>query len=121
MSYFPDDAMATHNNLIDILAQTGVVGFTLCLWFFFGLAWSGYQLCQKLKERNDFLAGLANAAFAGTLSCTITMFFGDWLFPFAYTQTITGFDYVVYSWLFMGTIPVIYRLSQAESTPMNPT
>jgi O-antigen ligase len=117
MSYFPNDAMATHNNLIDILAQTGVVGFTLCMWFFFGLTWYGYQLCQKLKGRNDFLASLANVAFAGTVSCTITMFFGDWLFPFTYTQTIAGFDYVVYSWLFMGTIPVIYRLSRTKPVP----
>lgn len=119
MSYFPQDAMATHNNLIDILAQTGIVGFTLCMWFFFSLAWYGYQLCRKLKGRDDFLAALANIAFAGTVSCTITMFFGDWLFPFTYTQTIAGFDYVVYSWLFMGTIPVIDHLTRTEMTAVS--
>ncbi len=32
------------------------------------------------------------------------MAFGDWLFPFAYTQTIEGFNYAVYNWLFMGVI-----------------
>ncbi|MBI1881247.1 MAG: O-antigen ligase family protein [Chloroflexi bacterium] len=114
MSYFPDDAMATHNNMIDILAQTGIVGFGLCMAFFFGLVGYGYKLCRRLTGRDDFLSGLANVAFAGTVSCTIMMFFGDWLFPFTYTQTIAGFDYIVYSWLFMGMLPVIDRLTQPE-------
>jgi hypothetical protein len=109
MSYFPDNAMATHSNYIDILAQTGLIGLGLCIWFFFALAWQGYKLCLRLRGQGDFSEGLANAALAGTVSCIVSMAFGDWLFPFAYTQTITGFDYVVYSWLFMGTIPVLDR------------
>ncbi len=113
MSYFPNNAMATHSNYIDILAQTGVVGLSLCVWFFLALAWQGYKLCLRLRGRGDFLEGLANAAFAGTASCIVAMAFGDWLFPFAYTQTIAGFDYAVYSWLFMGVIPVIDRLAAA--------
>jgi hypothetical protein len=43
------------------------------------------------------------------------MGFGDWLFPFAYTQTIAGFDFIVYSWLFMGTIPVLDYLTQPKN------
>jgi hypothetical protein len=31
--------------------------------------------------------------------------------PFAYTQTIAGFDYAVYNWLFMGAIVVLERLA----------
>ncbi len=112
MSYFPDDGMATHNNVIDILAQTGIVGLSLCLWFFFALVWMGYKLCLRLKNRGDFAESMANAAFAGTVSCIIAMIIGDWLFPFTYTQTIAGFDYIVYSWLFMGMIPVLERLTR---------
>lgn len=114
MSYYPNEAMATHNNIIDILAQTGLVGLTLCLWFFFRLAWLGYKLCLRLKGRRDFTEALANAAFAGTVGCIMMMIFGDWLFPFTYTQTIAGFDYVVYSWLFMGAILVVDRLTSTE-------
>jgi O-antigen ligase len=114
MSYYPKDAMATHNNIIDILAQTGIIGLGLCLWFFFRLAWLGYNLCLRLRGRRDFVEALANAAFAGTVGCIVMMIFGDWLFPFTYTQTIAGFDYVVYSWLFMGAILVIDRLTPAN-------
>lgn len=110
MSYFPNDGMATHNNYIDVIAQTGIVGLLTCVWLFFTLAWMGYKLCLRLKGRRDFIEALANAAFAGTIGCIIMMGFGDWLFPFAYTQTIAGFDYTVYSWLFMGVILTLDRL-----------
>jgi O-antigen ligase len=115
MSYFPDEGMATHSNYVDVIAQTGIVGLGLCEWFFLGLAWLGYKLCLRLRGRGDFEEALANAAFAGTIGCIVAMGFGDWLFPFAYTQTIIGFDYEVYSWLFMGMIPVLGRLAALTS------
>ena len=114
MTYFPTWAMATHSNYLDILSQTGMVGLTFCLWFFSALLLQGYRLCQRLRGRGDLLEGLANAAFAGTVACVVAMAIGDWLFPFAYTQTIAGFDYVVYSWLFMGMIPVVERMTRQE-------
>lgn len=115
MSYFPTRAMATHSNYIDIISQTGVIGFFLYLCFFLSLAWYGYRLVLRLRGRGDFLEGLANAAFAGTIGCIIMMGFGDWLLPFAYTQTIAGFDYAVYNWIFMGTILVVDRLTKEQT------
>jgi hypothetical protein len=43
------------------------------------------------------------------------MGFGDWLLPFAYTQTISGYSYTVYSWLFMGTILALDAITAKES------
>ena len=114
MSYFPNDGMATHNNVIDILAQHGIIGLIFCLWFFVALAWQGYKLCLRLEGRGDFVEALANIAFAGTIGCIVMMVFGDWLFPFVYTQTIAGFDYIVYSWLFMGTIVALDYITRNE-------
>jgi hypothetical protein len=119
MTYFPTDAMATHNNYIDILAQTGVVGAIFCLWFFVSLSWMGYKLCLRLKGRGDFVEALANISFAGTIACIIIMAFGDWMFPFAYTQTIEGFNYAVYNWLFMGAILVLDRLYPSKMVSQN--
>jgi O-antigen ligase len=119
MSYFPNDAMATHSNYIDVIAQTGIFGLAFCVWFFFVLAWRGYKLCLRLKGRGDMAEGIANAALAGTVGCIVAMAIGDWLFPFAYTQTIAGFDYIVYSWLFMGAILVLDRIYPATTVPQS--
>jgi len=110
MTYYPTEAMASHSNYIDLIAQIGILGLGACLWFFFALLWLGYKLCRRFRGRGDFVEGLANAALAGTVGTVVAMAIGDWVFPFAYTQTIAGFDYAVYSWLFMGTILVLDRL-----------
>ncbi len=120
MSYFPHDAMATHSNYIDLLAETGIVGFGLYMWFFIALTWTGYKLCLRLKGRGDFYEGLANAALAGTVASLVAMAIGDWLIPFAYTQTIAGFDYSVYGWIFMAAIVVIDNLTRAEAASAKP-
>jgi hypothetical protein len=111
MSYFPNQAMATHNNFLDMLAQTGIIGFSLMMWFFIRLLWMGWMLIRRLRGRFDFMEAMAAACLAGTLGGLMMMFFGDWLFPFAYTQTIAGFDYSVYNWLFMGIIISINQIT----------
>lgn len=118
MTYYPLEGTASHSNYVDIIAQTGVIGLSLALWMFFGLALLGYRLSVRLRGRGDFLEATANAAMAGTLGCILMMAFGDWLFPFAYTQSIEGFDYAVYNWLFMGTLLVIERITKKPQEKM---
>ncbi len=45
------------------------------------------------------------------------MAFGDWLIPFAYTQSIEGFDYAIYSWLFMGSLLSLKTITAQEAEP----
>lgn len=116
MSYFPQMAMATHNNYVDILAQTGIVGTIAYLLFILPLAWLGYKLCVRLKGRRDFVEAMANVAFAGTVGCITAMMFGDWLLPFPYTQGIAAYDYAVYSWLFMGMTIALDRLTKDDKS-----
>lgn len=104
MSYFPTEAMASHSNYIDIVAQTGIVGLFFILWFFGAQAWGGYKLRLKLQGQGDFAESLNVAVLAGTASCVIAMALGDWVFPFVYTQGIIGFDLAMLNWLFMGSL-----------------
>ncbi len=116
MSYYPDRGVATHSNYVDIFSQLGVVGMGIILWLFGAILWTGYRLTKRLRGRGDFSEGLANAATAGTLACMLIMGFGDWLFPFAYTQTIMGYDYAAYNWIFMGTLMVLDRLYPEDAS-----
>ncbi len=117
MSYFPTEAMASHSNYIDIVAQTGIVGSFFILWFFCAQAWSSYKLRLRLQGRGDFAESLAVAVSAGTIGCLVAMGLGDWLLPFVYTQGIPGFDLAVYNWLFMGSLWALSYSLMSEVTP----
>lgn len=114
MFYFPTNAMATHNNYIDVVSQLGLTGFGVLMWMFGVFLWRGARLCQRLRGRGDLVEAVANATLAGTWGCLAAMMLGDWMFPFAYTQTIMGFNYAVYSWLFIGVMMTLDRLYPPE-------
>lgn len=117
MTYLPSSAMATHSNYIDILSETGLVGTAAYMWLWATVLWVGFRVVHRLRGRGDFLQALANAAFAGAVACIVIMGFGDWLIPFAYTQTIMGFDYAVYNWIFVGTLLVVDRFTAPTARP----
>jgi O-antigen ligase len=117
MSYFPTEAMASHSNYVDIIAQTGIVGTFFVLWFFGAQVWGSYKLRLKLENRGDFAESLAVAVLAGTVGCIVAMALGDWLFPFAYTQGIVGFDAAMINWFFMGSLWALsHSLSLGNAT-----
>lgn len=118
MTYYPQSGMATHSNYIDILAETGLTGFAIYAWLIGSILWTGVKVNWRLRHQTGFLRAMACAGLAGAIACTVMMGFGDWLIPFAYTQTIMGFDYAIYNWIFMGTLIVVDRLTQPAPAPV---
>jgi len=117
MTYFPTEAMASHSNYIDIIAQTGIVGSALILWFFGVQVWNNYRLQRVLRGRRDFAESLTVAVMAGTVGCIVAMALGDWVIPFAYTQGIIGFDSAMFNWFFMGALWALsHSLASGVST-----
>lgn len=116
MTYNPNNARSTHNNLFDIVAQTGVTGFVCFIWFFVALGFLGYGLHRKLRQRRDFEEAFAVATFAGCIGAFGSMMLGDWVIPFAYNQTITGFDHSVYTWILLGGMVSLYHIVRARET-----
>jgi O-antigen ligase len=112
MTYFPAEARSTHNNYLDIVAQFGFVGLGVWFWLAFAGFWEGWRLSRSLPE--GFTRTLAMAATAGWIGACASMFFGDWILPFAYNQGIAGYKYTVYTWIFLGTLIVVRRLATAR-------
>jgi O-antigen ligase len=90
----------SHNQYIDILAQTGLVGLACFLWFF----WEVGRLGWRLRERAP--AGFARAyvygALGGLVGILVAAALVDWVLPFVYNIGLTGFRASVLAWIFLG-------------------
>jgi O-antigen ligase len=95
----------SHNNYIDILAQTGVAGMFFYLWFFWELAWAAWRLRKRAAP------GFARAYVYGIIGAIPAMFvaafMGDWVLPFVYNIGMSGFRASVLAWFFMGGLLVV--------------
>jgi O-antigen ligase len=110
MTYHPEDARSTHNNYFDILAQYGIIGFISFLWLFITFVRVGTWMTRRLSGRRNFEEAFACAVLAGCISAMVAMMLGDWVLPFAYNSTITGFDHTSYTWIFIGGMMSLYHI-----------
>ena len=102
MTYFPDQAMATHNNYLDVLSQTGLIGMAFFLWFLVALGREIYRIWRWAGVSDAQARALAAGLIGGFTGLLLAMGLGDWFLPFPYTQTIAGYRYTVWGWIFAG-------------------
>jgi hypothetical protein len=103
----------SHNQYVDIIAQTGLLGLACFLWF----AWEVGRLGWRLRARVP--AGFAQAyvygalgGLAGTLAAGML---ADWVLPFVYNVGLDGFRASVLGWLFLGGLVSLEQITrQAE-------
>jgi len=90
----------SHNNYVDIIAETGFVGL-VCLLLFF---WQAGRLGWRLREQAP--AGFAQAyvygALGGLAGMVMAGMMGDWVLPFFYNLGLSGFRSSMLGWLFLG-------------------
>jgi hypothetical protein len=90
----------SHNNYVDIAAQTGLLGLVCFLWFLWEVGRLGWRLRERVPAGfaqayvYGALGGLAGMAAAGML--------GDWVLPFFYNLGLNGFRSSMLGWLFLG-------------------
>lgn len=102
MSYYREDARSTHNNYLDILSQFGVAGMAAWVWLSVAVIWHGWRICRQAPP--GIIRTTAIAATSGWVGALASMMLGDWVLPFAYNQGIGGYQYTVYTWLFLGAL-----------------
>ncbi|BAM00820.1 MAG: O-antigen polymerase [Caldilinea sp.] len=115
MTYHSEDARSTHNNYFDILAQTGVIGFTFFVVFLMKLLQVGRQTLRRYSRRGDFEEVFAAVTLSGVLGAMVGMMLGDWMLPFAYNETIAGFDNAVLSWVMFGGMVALGSFAASAS------
>lgn len=98
----------SHNMYVDLIAQTGVIGLLLFAVFAIVALRLAWRLGHLLRP--GFARAHVLGVFAGFAALLVGSFlFADWLIPFVYNITISGFRHSVYSWLLLGTLVSIDR------------
>ncbi|MDN5272714.1 O-antigen ligase family protein [Chloroflexus sp. MS-CIW-1] len=113
MTYFRYDARSTHNNYFDILAQFGVVGSGIWLWFAIVSLYYGWQTIWMAPV--GILRTTAIVATSGWAAAQFSMMLGDWVLPFLYNQGVPGYRYTMYSWIFVGLLISIRQMIKRQT------
>ncbi len=109
--------ISSHNNYVDIYAQTGVIGLGLFLWFIAEVAWLGWRLRQIYPE--GFASGYINGMLAALGAICVIMMFLDWFLPFVYDVGFNGFQASVLVWMFLGGLVSLDAMAQQAHLECN--
>jgi O-antigen ligase len=98
----------SHNNYVDIVAQSGFVGLIVLLWIFWELFRQGWGMYARLPESREraYVAG----ALGGLIGTFVAGFLGDWVIPFAYNIGLNGFRASLFAFLFLGGMLAVARM-----------
>jgi len=119
MTYNAADARSTHNNYFDILAQTGVIGFGVFLIMMAQLWRVGLRSARRYAGQRNLEETYAVVAYGGVFGLAVGMMLGDWGLPFAYNETIAGFDNAVLTWALLGGMVALGMMGQDSPAPMS--
>jgi O-antigen ligase len=95
----------SHNNYVDLFAQTGLLGLGLFLWIAVELGLLGWRL--RLRYREDFIGGYVNGMFAAWICSLVLMALADWILPFVYNIGFRGFQASILIWMFLGGLVAV--------------
>jgi O-antigen ligase len=98
----------SHNNYIDIIAQTGLLGLACFLWF----AWEVWRLGWRLRSivPEGFARAYVYGALGGLVATMAAGMLGDWVLPFIYNVGYDGFRSSVLGWLFLGGLMALEQI-----------
>ena len=90
----------SHNQYVDILAQTGILGLTCFLWFFWEIGRLGWRMRNRVPA--GFPRAYAYGALGGLAGTLVAAALVDWVLPFVYNLGLNGFRASVIVWIFLG-------------------
>ena len=102
----------SHNNYVDIVAQTGFVGLAFILLFFWQMGWLGWRLREQAPS--GFAQAYVYGALGGLAGMIVVGMMGDWILPFFYNIGLNGFRSSVLGWLFLGGLVSLEQIVMSQ-------
>ena len=109
----------SHNQYVDLMAQTGILGVVAFLWLMFIIGKIGWRLRHRVSSgfERAYVYG-ALGGWAATLSAAA---FGDWILPFVYNVGLDGVRASILPWIYFGGLVVldVKYCQQPQSPPIS--
>jgi O-antigen ligase len=112
-AYWLEPRINSHNNYVDLFAQTGIIGLIFYFWFIVSLFRVGFRLRQTY--RTGFAAGYVNAMIAALGGVCVVMLLLDWFLPFVYNVGFPGFQASVLLWMFLGGLVSLENIARQKN------
>lgn len=105
----------SHNQYVDIIAQTGLLGLACFLWFMGEVGWLAWRL--KSQAPQGFAVAYVYGALGGVAGMLVAAQLVDWIFPFVYNIGFNGFRSSILAWVFLGGLVSIEQMIARQSQP----
>jgi hypothetical protein len=109
----------SHNNYIDILAQTGILGLICFLWFFGEMFVLGWRL--QFRVPDGFEKAYVYSALGGIAGTLAAAMLGDWVIPFVYNVGLDGLRAAMIGWLFLGGLVALEQIYTKPAPNYSPS
>lgn len=105
---------SSHNNWVDLVAQTGILGTTIFVLFALSMFRVGMRRYGGQAE--GFSRAYAAACVAGLIATLASGMLGDWFLPFVYNIGLSGMRASILFWIFMGGLLAL-EMQQSINDP----
>lgn len=102
---------SSHNNYIDLIAQSGILGLLLFAGFALVMARVGLRVLHN--QQPGFRRAYAASCIAGLIGTLASGMLGDWFLPFPYNVGLAGMRSSILFWIFLGGLLAL-RLDELQ-------
>lgn len=98
----------SHNQYIDLLAQIGIIGTAVVVWFLAEIIWLAWKLKDRVPE--GFARAYVYGALGGGIALAASGMLGDWFLPFVYNVGFVGMRSAILGWVFLGALVALEHM-----------
>jgi hypothetical protein len=109
----------SHNNYVDITAQTGLIGLACFVWFLWEVGRLGWRLRTRVPA--GYAGAYVYGALGGLVGMVVAGMMGDWVLPFFYNVGLAGFRSSMLGWLFLGGLVSLTQMELRGREGQEPT